>query len=156
MANHYLRPSEEPCKADVWKQIPPSEYDLRIFEDNRVRVILSTKRYITCHGNGADAIPKEHRKPYLVTVYNIIRDDPVSGMPLDESNYVIDTDATRDYRTLDEAKKAYANFLVRYSASHFDEKTGDFIEVGNKVAPPDPDVPVLEEDSPLKDEVGSW
>lgn len=69
---------------------------------------------------------------------------------------VSDTDATQTYRTLAQVESAFEAFLARYIDSHFNGITWKLIEVGNIHAPPDPDMPVVSESSPMASEMGSW
>ena len=129
----------------------PDPYLLRQFENDKVSVQLRKTEKIY----GARDIPKEHWKMFGVIVENIINSDP-EGNPLPKVKRVRDTDASKAYRSLEEATSEYDLFLAKYTDSKFDDKTGKLIEKGNVLAPPDPDVPVIPEESSVAEHFGSW
>lgn len=128
------------------------DYIHRRFENEHVSLTLRTNRYV----HHAHIIPPEHWGRFSVDVENIIRDDPVDGSFLVEPKRVKDVDASKTYRTLEEAMRDFDLFVAKYTESEFDPETGELIEVGNIFTPPDPDKPTLKEDSPIKEEFGSW
>lgn len=150
----FFAPNGEPVQSDVVKSgvFSIGSYIKRTFSNDRVQLRLACVLSLHVH----PGVPKEHYKPWLVTVENIIHDDPVDGSFLPEPNIVKDIDATRSFRTQQEAEKHYNDFLAKYTDSHYDPETGELREVGNKLAPPDPDKPTISEDSPVADEFGSW
>lgn len=119
------------------------------FENDKVRVQLrAVERYIW---NGV--VPKEHWMKFAIVSENIVRED-FEGRPYKEPKYIEDPEATKRYRTLEEAKLAYQQFLARYTDCTFDAETGHFREVGNKL---NQDMPKPVESSMAKaEDFGSW
>jgi hypothetical protein len=129
----------------------------REFENEKIRV--------TCEWLGfqknAKTIPKQHWKLYRLDVENIVTTDG-EGRPLDAPRRSPDPQATREFRTEQEAIDAYEDILVRYAdcewlPSSRGESGRQFVEKGNILVPPPPDVPDTRGmDEDIADLAGSW
>lgn len=128
----------------------PEAWSLKLYESDKFSVKMTA--FDRIHSNGD--IPPEHWMRFKVTTMNILRTD-FEGRALAEAKYVVDTDASGTYRTLDEAKTAYEVFLARYTDCKFSSDTGRFEEHGNKLSP---DIPKVVADSPKAKvtDFGSW
>lgn len=69
---------------------------------------------------------------------------------------IIDTAATKLYRTRADAEKDFDALLDNHTDSFFDLKSGKLEEVGNEFAPPDPDSPTSPTSLKGAEAFGSW
>lgn len=128
----------------------PDPYIIREFENERVSLQLKN----ACSMMDARDIPKEFWQMYEVKIENILSTD-IEGRSLPEPTRSVDPDS-RKFVNLSGATDYYEKFLAKYTKSRFNETTGDLEEVGNLLAPPDPDKPTFSETSPMAGEFGSW
>lgn len=129
------------------------------------REFENEKIHVTCEWVGiarnAQTIPKQHWKLYRLNVVNIVSTDG-EGRPLDAPRRAPDPQATREFRTEQEAIDAYEDILVRYAdcewlPSSMGESGRQFVEKGNILVPPPPDVPDTRGmDEDIADLAGSW
>lgn len=139
-------------EAKILRDTVPDPYLLRQFDDGKIRMNLLAARTVP----RVAEVPREHWKMFEVQTWNIVSTDPVTNEPIDPPKVTLDKDACKYFRTRPEAEGFFESFLAQYTESKFDETTGQFKEVGNIHTPPDPDVPVVQEDSPVASEFGSW
>jgi len=124
-------------------------YFIHKFMDAKVRITVARLRVVD-DSNGAR--PPDMFKLFSVSVENILTTDP-DGAPLAEPAFVVDPDATRTFRSQAVAERHYNTFLAKYTKSHFDETTGELVEVGNKF---DPDIPAEPASPAAAQSFGSW
>lgn len=107
-------------------------------------------------------IPREHWTPFKLIVENIMITDG-DGRPLPAPIRVKDVDASNDFRTEKEAINSYEDLLVRHAGCEFFpgslDESGNastiFMERGNKLKPPPPDMPIATEMTD-QESIGSW
>lgn len=129
----------------------------REFENDKIHV---TCEWLGLQKNGK-TVPKQHWKLYRLNVVNIVSTDG-EGRPLDTPRRAPDPQATREFRSEQECIDAYEDILVRYADCEWlPSSTGEhgrqFVEKGNILVPPPPDVPDTRGmDEDIADLAGSW
>jgi len=114
---------------------------IRRFEDDKVRV---TVEWI---GKVPKSSLQSFREYWPVFEMRVENGTP-NGWRLDPA------DGEQMFGYLDDAVKAYEEFLVRWTECEQDDE-GKLIEVGNKLTPPDPNIPTTAA-TELDPEVGAW
>ncbi|NTX17906.1 hypothetical protein [Burkholderia cepacia] len=159
MATAYMRRDRLPITAADWKNLRSNrEYTIvREFENERISV---TAEWSGAIKNGT-SIPKQHWKPFVLSVANIITTDG-EGRPLEKPLRTPDPIASREFRSEQEVIDAYEDILVRYAGCEWlpssDGQGGrQFVERGNLLVPPPPDaVDVRGMEEEVADIAGSW
>ncbi|WP_155753730.1 hypothetical protein [Burkholderia anthina] len=159
MATAYMRRDRLPITAADWKNLRSNrEYTIvREFENERISV---TAEWCGAVKNGMN-IPKQHWKPFMLSVTNIVTTDG-EGRQLDKPIRTPDPTASREFRSEQELIDAYEDILVRYAGCEWlpssDGQGGrQFVERGNLLVPPPPDaVDVRGMDEEAADVAGSW
>ncbi|VWD44619.1 hypothetical protein BLA50215_05645 [Burkholderia lata] len=130
---------------------------VREFENKRINV---TAEWSSVIKNGMN-IPKQHWKPFVLSVMNIVTTDGEGG-PMEKPVRIPDPTASREFRREQELIDAYEDTLVRYAGCEWLPSSGgqggrQFVEHGNILVPPAPDaVDVRGMDEEAADVAGSW
>ena len=143
-----IRIAEKTAK-EISAQVP-NPYIIKEYLNGRVHLTLRHAMTV----RDADACPRNMWKLFEVTIENIRTHDS-EGVPYTEPRRSIDPDS-KGFRTLDGAESHYESFLAKHTESYFEESSGEFVEQGNELTPPDPDMPTMSAESPMNSEMGSW
>lgn len=127
---------------------------IRAYDNGKMRAIVEwIGKAIVEKGSEAYAAMFE------LAVENIISTDAESGEKLAKPKYVKDVSACEKFRTEAEAIAAYEDLVVRYAGCEWvpseDPSGFRLLERGNKLAPLDKNVPVIE-DGMDETNYGSW
>lgn len=127
----------------------PHSYLIEEYSNGKVEIQLLHAMTVT----EANVAPREFWKMFYVSIRNTVTHDS-EGVPYTEPRTTLDPDS-RGFRTLEEARGYYQHFLAKYTESYFDE-SGELVQEGNILAPPNLDLPTVSESSFANSEMGSW
>lgn len=113
------------------------------------RAKLFTSTYLIVN----HAVPAAHWKPFNVEVVNRLTTD-YEERKLPDPTEVIDTSATKEFRTLEEATAYYRDFLLQNGGAKI-SAAGEIVVKGNLLAASG-DAPQVDEDDPEAATVGCW
>jgi hypothetical protein len=143
----------------TWEELQ-ANHEYRYFRQFENEKIHASCEWLGLAKN-VKTIPRKHWKLYRLNVENIVTTDG-EGRPLGASRRSIDPQVTREFRTEQECIDAYEDLLVRYAGCEWlPSSTGEtgrqFVEKGNVLVPPSPDVPDTRGmDKDIADLAGSW
>ena len=144
---------------EAWVSLQKN-YAYRFFREFENKRIHATCEWLGTQKN-AKTIPRNHWKLYRLNVENIVTTDG-EGRPLEAPRRTPDPQVTREFTTMQEAIDAYEDLLVRYADCEWlPSATGEggrqFVEKGNILVPPPPDVPDTRGmDDDIAELAGSW
>ena len=125
-------------------------YTINKFDNGRLRIRVTRCNRI----ENVHVIPDEFQLKFEVEVWNIISTD-TEGRPLAAPKVIYDVTESKKFANIKAATEHYERLLLDWTDCQVDG-SGKLHEIGNKLAPPAPDVPTVADDSPLSDAVGSW
>ncbi len=127
----------------------PYRRSIRVFENETLHIEL---HLMSIADIDKDA-PDEYATPFYVEVNDIVTKD-FEGNPI-QAKRVLSTASSKCFRDYAQAETYFDAMLTAYTESVRNED-GTIKEVGNLLAPPDPDIPTVDETSPMADDFGSW
>ena len=149
MKRIYFDAKGNPCSREEARNVTPEQRIIREFQNERFEICLSVADWVEIDND----CPPELAKPVEFELWNIVTTDS-EGNPLEKAQHVYDRTERSPFETIEEGIKYYEEWLVANNAAVY--QNGALKEIGNQLTPPDPDEPIVEENSAAGEMMGSW